>query len=151
MLSNHIIEFTSLVLNQAPLCIEGWDEALHEIGKLSSETILTQQNESLLVKAVEYTPLLVIAGAEDALVPLKSVQAMASKFVNSVSIFNPLFSLVVNKQYTSSLLITHILMQRLVAISGCGHLPHEECPKALLAAVLPFISKLLSSGDFESH
>ncbi|CAK8534505.1 unnamed protein product [Lathyrus sativus] len=31
-------------------------------------------------------------------------------------------------------------MQRLVAISGCGHLPHEECPKALLAAVLPFIA-----------
>lgn len=112
-----------LNLYKAPLCIEGWDEALHEIGRLSSETILTQQNESLLVKAVEDTPLLVIAGAEDALVSLKSVQAMASKFVNS----------------------------RLVAISGCGHLPHEECPKALLAAVLPFISKLLISVDSENE
>ncbi|KAI3775036.1 hypothetical protein L1987_49604 [Smallanthus sonchifolius] len=110
-----------LSLYKAPLCVEGWDEALHEIGKLSSETVFTQQNESLLVKAVDDTPLLVIAGAEDALVPLKSVQAMASKFVNS----------------------------RLVAISGCGHLPHEECPKALLAAVLPFISKLLISVDSE--
>ncbi|KAI3803440.1 hypothetical protein L1987_31591 [Smallanthus sonchifolius] len=110
-----------LSLYKTPLCVEGWDEALHEIGKLSSETIFTQQNESLLVKAVDDTPLLVIAGAEDALVPLKSVQAMASKFVNS----------------------------RLVAISGCGHLPHEECPKALLAAVLPFISKLLISVDSE--
>ncbi|CAI9286417.1 unnamed protein product [Lactuca saligna] len=105
-----------LSLYKAPLCVEGWDEALHEIGKLSCETILSQQNESLLVKAVEELPLLVVAGAEDALVPLKSVQLMASKFVNS----------------------------RLVAISGCGHLPHEECPKALLAAVLPFITKLLS-------
>ncbi|MFS7980684.1 putative hydrolase [Helianthus anomalus] len=110
-----------LSLYKAPLCVEGWDEALHEIGKLSSETIFTQQNVSLLVKSVDDTPLLVIAGAEDALVPLKSVQAMASKFVNS----------------------------RLVAISGCGHLPHEECPKALLAAVLPFISKLLISVDSE--
>ncbi|KAK9078282.1 hypothetical protein SSX86_002339 [Deinandra increscens subsp. villosa] len=110
-----------LSLYKAPLCVEGWDEALHEIGKLSSETIFTQQNESLLVKAVDDTPLLVIAGAEDALVPLKSVQAMAAKFVNS----------------------------RLVVISGCGHLPHEECPKALLAAALPFISKLLISVDSE--
>ncbi|GJW58547.1 alpha/beta hydrolases superfamily protein [Tanacetum coccineum] len=106
-----------LSLYKAPLCVEGWDDALHEINRLSSETVLTQQNESLLVKAVDDTPLLVIAGAEDALVPLRYVQAMASKFVNS----------------------------RLVAISGCGHLPHEECPKAFLAAVLPFISKL-SSG-----
>nr|XP_043626525.1 uncharacterized protein LOC122597986 [Erigeron canadensis] len=112
-----------LSLYKAPLCVEGWDDALHEIGRLSSETILTQQNESLLVKAVDDTPLLIIAGAEDALVPLKSVQAMASKFVNS----------------------------RLVAISGCGHLPHEECPKALLAAVLPFISKLLISADSEKE
>ncbi|XP_076925211.1 uncharacterized protein LOC143587947 [Bidens hawaiensis] len=110
-----------LSLYKAPLCVEGWDEALHEIGKLSSETIFTQQNETLLVKAVGDTPLLFIAGAEDALVPLKTVQTMASKFVNS----------------------------RLVAISGCGHLPHEECPKALLAAVLPFISKLLISVDSE--
>lgn len=105
-----------LSLYKAPLCVEGWDEALHEIGRLSSETILSQQNQTLLVKAVEGLPILVVAGAEDALVPLKSVQVMASKFVNS----------------------------RLVAISGCGHLPHEECPKALLAAVLPFITKLLS-------
>ncbi|KAK1416807.1 hypothetical protein QVD17_25924 [Tagetes erecta] len=112
-----------LSLYKAPLCVEGWDEALHEIGKLSSETVFTQQKELLLVKAVNGTPLLVIAGAEDALVPLKSVQAMASKFVNS----------------------------RLVAISGCGHLPHEECPKALLAAVLPFISKLLISVDSENE
>ncbi|XP_071691957.1 uncharacterized protein [Rutidosis leptorrhynchoides] len=108
-----------LSLYKAPLCVEGWDEALHEIGRLSSETILTRQNESLLVKALADTPLLVIAGAEDALVPLKTVQVMASKFVNS----------------------------RLVSISGCGHLPHEECPKALLATVLPFISKLLISAD----
>ncbi|KAI7756872.1 hypothetical protein M8C21_000305 [Ambrosia artemisiifolia] len=111
-----------LSLYKAPLCVEGWDESLHEIGRLSSETILTQQNEALLVKAVHGIPLLIIAGAEDALVPLKSVQAMASKFVNS----------------------------RLVAISGCGHLPHEECPKALLAAVVPFISKLLVSVDSEN-
>lgn len=108
-----------LSLYKAPLCVEGWDEALYEIGRLSSDTVLSEQNASLLVKAVKDTPVLVIAGAEDALVPLKSVQAMSSKFVDST----------------------------LVAISSCGHLPHEECPKVLLAAMLPFISKLLSKTD----
>ncbi|XP_024026122.1 uncharacterized protein LOC21388625 [Morus notabilis] len=104
-----------LSLYKAPLCVEGWDEALHEIGRLSYQTALTQQNAISLLKAVVDLPVLVIAGAEDALVPLKSSQAMASKLVNS----------------------------KLVVISGCGHLPHEECPKALLAAISPFISILL--------
>ena len=77
--------FVSLVCNQAPLCVEGWDEALHEIGKLSFETVLSPQNAATLLQAIEDLPVLVIAGAEDALVPLKSAQIMASKLVNSVS------------------------------------------------------------------
>ncbi|KAF2282996.1 hypothetical protein GH714_043058 [Hevea brasiliensis] len=107
----------------APLYVEGWDEALHEIGKLSCETVLSPQIYASLLKAVEDMPILVIAGAADALVPLKSSQVMASKLVNS----------------------------RLVAISGCGHLPHEECPKALLAAMSPFISRLLLRSDLENQ
>ncbi|KAL2243429.1 uncharacterized protein LOC105157549 isoform X1 [Sesamum indicum] len=103
-----------LSLYKAPLHVEGWDEALHEIGKLSYETVLSPQDAASLLKAVETLPVLVITGAEDFLVPLNSVQTMASKLVNS----------------------------RLVAISGCGHLPHEECPKALLAALSPFIARL---------
>ncbi|KAL2463092.1 alpha/beta-hydrolase superfamily protein [Forsythia ovata] len=112
-----------LSLYKAPLNVEGWDDALHEIGKLSCETVLTPKNAELLLKAVEKLPILVIAGAEDVLVPLKSVQSMASKLVNS----------------------------RLVAISGCGHLPHEECPKALLAAISPFISRLFSKPEILKH
>ncbi|KAK6264000.1 Alpha/beta hydrolase fold-1 - like 10 [Theobroma cacao] len=108
-----------LSLYKAPLCVEGWDEALHEIGRLSYETILSPQNATSLLKAVEEMPILVIAGAEDALISLKSSQAMASKLVNS----------------------------RLVAISGCGHLPHEECPKSLLAAISPFIGRLLPKPE----
>lgn len=111
-----------LSLYKAPLCVDGWDEALHEIGRLSHETFLSPKNAELLLKAVEDMPVLVIAGAEDALVSLKSSQAMACKLVNS----------------------------RLVAISGCGHLPHEECPKALLAAVSPFLSRLLVKQDLQS-
>ncbi|CAH8353845.1 unnamed protein product [Eruca vesicaria subsp. sativa] len=112
-----------LRLYKAPLHVEGWDEALHEIGRLSSETVLAPQNAASLLKAVENLPVLVIAGAEDALVPLKSSQAMASKLLNS----------------------------RLVAVSGCGHLPHEECPKALLAAMSPFITRLLLRPDLQSQ
>lgn len=67
--------------------VEGWDEALHEIGKLSNETVLSSQDAALMLKAVETLPILVIAGAEDVLVPLKSAQTMASKLVNSVSLF----------------------------------------------------------------
>uniref|UniRef100_A0A0V0I0Z8 Putative ovule protein n=1 Tax=Solanum chacoense TaxID=4108 RepID=A0A0V0I0Z8_SOLCH len=104
-----------LSLYKAPLCVEGWDEALHEIGKHSSETVLSPENAAQLLKTVESLPVMVIGGAEDALVSIKSVQVMASKLVNS----------------------------RLVAISGCGHLPHEECPKALLAAMSPFINRIL--------
>ncbi|XP_021906497.1 uncharacterized protein LOC110821085 [Carica papaya] len=112
-----------LSLYKAPLCVEGWDEALHEIGRVSYEMVLSPQNATSLLKAVENLPVLVIAGAEDALVSLKSSQAMASKLVNS----------------------------RLVAISGCGHLPHEECPKALLAAISPFINRLILRPDLQNQ
>lgn len=53
---------------------------------MSSETVLSPQNAESLVKAVEDMPMLIITGAEDALVSLNSSQAMSSKFVNSVSI-----------------------------------------------------------------
>ncbi|KAL2332432.1 hypothetical protein Fmac_020013 [Flemingia macrophylla] len=112
-----------LTLYKAPLYVEGWDEALHEIGKLSSETILSAKDADSLLQAVKDIPVLVIAGAEDSLVSMKYCQTMASKLVNS----------------------------RLVAISGCGHLPHEECPKALLAAISPFINKHSSVYNSQSQ
>ncbi|KAL8537548.1 hypothetical protein ACS0TY_012610 [Phlomoides rotata] len=74
-----------LSLYKAPLHVEGWDEALQEIGKLSHETVLPPQTAAMMLKAVEILPVLVISGAEDSLVPLKSVQTLASKLLNSVS------------------------------------------------------------------
>ncbi|XP_010917315.1 uncharacterized protein [Elaeis guineensis] len=73
-----------LDLYKAPLFVEGWDEALHEIGRLSFATVLSPQNAATLLKSVEDLPVLVVAGAEDALVSLKSAQAMASQLVNSL-------------------------------------------------------------------
>ena len=52
--------------------MEGWDEALHEIGRLSFATVFSPQNAEALLKAVENLPVLVVVGAEDALVSLKS-------------------------------------------------------------------------------
>ncbi|XP_047327148.1 uncharacterized protein LOC124930832 isoform X2 [Impatiens glandulifera] len=113
-----------LRLYKAPLCVKGWDEAVHEIGILSSEMVLTPQKITLLLESIKDLPVLVIAGAEDVMVPLKTVQALSFKLVNS----------------------------KLVAISGCGHLPHEECPKALLAAITPFISRvLLDSSSIQTQ
>ncbi|XP_038899730.1 uncharacterized protein LOC120086971 isoform X1 [Benincasa hispida] len=110
-------KLTTEVLNlyKKALCVEGWDEALHEIARLSHETVLSPQNAEALVKSLEEMPVLVVGGVEDALVSLKSSQVMASKLPNS----------------------------RLITISGCGHLPHEECPSALLAALSPFITRIL--------
>ncbi|KAB1218633.1 hypothetical protein CJ030_MR3G026513 [Morella rubra] len=140
-----------LSLYKAPLCVEGWDEGLHEIGRLSSETALSLQNADSLIKAIEDIPVLVITGAEDALVSLKSSQAMAVKFVNSPQLLdNVLVNGDEKSRHITSDRSGDCLYHRLVAISGCGHLPHEECPKALLAAISPFIGGLLFKPDLES-
>jgi hypothetical protein len=50
--------------------------------------------------------------------------------------------------------LTHLLvsfMQRLVAIPSCGHLPHEECPDALLSAMIPFVSRHLDNNGVHSE
>lgn len=67
---------------QAPLCVEAWDEALSEISRLSYEMVLSPQNVASLLNSIGDLPVLVVAGAEDTLVPLKSSQALASKLAN---------------------------------------------------------------------
>ena len=68
--------------------MEGWDEALHEIARLSYETLLSPQNVEALVKSVEEMPVLVVGGVEDALVSLNSSRVMASKLPNSVCLLH---------------------------------------------------------------
>lgn len=80
---------------QKALCVEGWDEALHEIARLSYETVLSPQNAEALLKSLEEMPVLVVGGVEDALVSLKSSQVMASKLPNSVCLtLNILYSFI---------------------------------------------------------
>ncbi|GAB4848921.1 hypothetical protein Ancab_003733 [Ancistrocladus abbreviatus] len=96
--------------------VRGWDQTLHEIGKLLFETIISPLDAASLWKVMEHLPVLVVAGAEYALVSVNSSEAIASKLMN----------------------------YRVVATSGCGHLPHEVCPKALLGAMPPELLKLAS-------
>jgi hypothetical protein len=56
---------------------------------------------------VEDLPVLVVAGSEDALVSVKSAQAMASKLVNSVSSLPHMASLIVMGMSFARDLILH--------------------------------------------
>ncbi|KAF9603937.1 hypothetical protein IFM89_039157, partial [Coptis chinensis] len=49
--------------------------------RLSYETILSSQTAKALLKSMKELPVLVVGGAEDGLVSLKSAQVMASKLV----------------------------------------------------------------------
>lgn len=55
------------------------------MGRLSFSTVLSSKRAADLLRSMEDLPVLVVAGSEDALVSVKSAQAMASKLVNSVS------------------------------------------------------------------
>lgn len=128
------------------------------MGRFSFATVLSSKRAADLLRSVEDLPVLVVAGSEDALVSVKSAQTMASKLVNSVSNPLPFVNLPISRthDFAMDLIYTYLafltiyfvlLVQRIVTISGCGHLPHEECPKALLSALSPFISRLVPSED----
>ena len=55
------------------------------MGRLSFSTVLSSKRAADLLRSVEDLPVLVVTGSEDALVSVKSAEAMASKLVNSVS------------------------------------------------------------------
>lgn len=104
---------------KAPLRVENWDKAMSEVCKATSATaVLSTSSAAELVRCVSNLPVLVVAGSKDNLVPIKTTQSLASQLPNS----------------------------RLVLVPNCGHLPHEECPDALLSAMIPFMTKHLHSN-----
>lgn len=114
----------TLDLYKAPLHVENWDKALSEVSKATSATaVLSASSAADLVRCVASLPALVVAGVQDNLVPIKSAQSLTSQLPGS----------------------------RLVAISSCGHLPHEECPGALLSAMIPFVSSYLNNDAVHSE
>lgn len=69
------------------------------MGRFSFSTVLSSKRAADLLRSVEDLPVLVVAGSEDALVSVKSAQAMASKLVNSVSILLPFVVLPVSRAH----------------------------------------------------
>ncbi|EFJ22111.1 hypothetical protein SELMODRAFT_106067 [Selaginella moellendorffii] len=106
-----------LELYKAPLRVEGWDQALAEVTR--SSVACTARAAAELLQTVEDLPALLVAGLHDMLVPLKAAQSLATKLPQS----------------------------KFITIPGCGHLPPEECPGALLAAMLPFILSIFDAKD----
>jgi pimeloyl-ACP methyl ester carboxylesterase len=106
----------TLDLYKGPLHVEGWDKALAEVNRACmTSAVLSSASAAELVRSVANLPALIVSGVHDKLVPLKASQSLASQ----------------------------LPLSRLAAIPGCGHLPHEECPTALLSSTIPFISRYL--------
>ena len=88
-----------------PLMADNWDRALWEHTKAASAPGLAEQLSEIQV------PTLVIAGADDQIVPLEASLRLAEDIPGT----------------------------ELVVIENCGHLPQEECPAEFLAAIVNFI------------
>lgn len=88
-----------------PLQVEGWDRALWELVKASREPDLAPFLASVRV------PVLVVTGAQDAVVPPDQARDLARALTGVPG------------------------GATLVELAGCGHLPHEECPDAFRDAV----------------
>jgi hypothetical protein len=71
---------------QGPLHVEGWDKALTEVSKASMTSgVLSSTSAAELLRCVTNLPVLVIAGVQDHLVPLKAAQSLTSQLPLSVS------------------------------------------------------------------
>ena len=92
-----------------PLMADNWDRALWEHTKAARAPGLAERLGEIQV------PTLVIAGADDQIVPLDNSLRLAEDIPGA----------------------------RLVVIENCGHLPQEECPGEFLAAINDFITTVL--------
>lgn len=92
-----------------PLMADNWDRALWEHTKAASPPGLAER----LIEI--QAPTLVIAGADDQIVPLEGSLRLAEDIPST----------------------------SLVVIENCGHLPQEECPADFMAAINDFITTVL--------
>jgi pimeloyl-ACP methyl ester carboxylesterase len=106
----------TLRLYQLPLCIEGWDAALMEAARTRQK--MTQRDISIALEALKDTPTLMVTGADDVVAPPTRAIAVAAELRRCA----------------------------LKILPRCGHLPHEESPRALLEALRPFVLETLQRG-----
>jgi pimeloyl-ACP methyl ester carboxylesterase len=105
--------------------IEGYEvpKQVRDWDRALWETVVAAEPVDLPDRVREIrAPTLVISGDDDQIVPLERSFRVAEEMPNA----------------------------RLEIIQQCGHLPHEECPEAFLAAVEPFISTLAGDRGRES-
>ncbi|GBG85512.1 hypothetical protein CBR_g40151 [Chara braunii] len=101
---------------KVPLRVEGWDSALGEVGRLPAYG--DKASTAAMLRSISSLPVMIVAGANDQIVSSKQASVLATEFP----------------------------LSRLLIIDECGHLPHEECPGALLSAMVPFVRKVLESS-----
>ena len=106
----------TLRLYQLPLCIEGWDSALMEAARTRQK--MTQRDVTVALEALKDTPTLMVTGADDVVAPPTRAIAVAAELRRCA----------------------------LKILPRCGHLPHEESPRALLEALRPFVLETLQRG-----
>lgn len=106
----------TLRLYRLPLCIEGWDGALMEAARTRQK--MTQRDVAVALEALKDTPTLMVTGADDVVAPPTRAIAVAAELRRCA----------------------------LKILPRCGHLPHEESPRALLEALRPFVLETLQRG-----
>jgi pimeloyl-ACP methyl ester carboxylesterase len=106
----------TLRLYRLPLCIEGWDGALMEAARTRQK--MTQRDVTVALEALKDTPTLMVTGADDVVAPPTRAIAVAAELRRCA----------------------------LKILPRCGHLPHEESPRALLEALRPFVLETLQRG-----
>lgn len=91
--------------------VDDWDRGLWEVSKASRETRLAERLEDLRA------PALVVAGAQDEIVPPEESEALARELPNAT----------------------------LELMEGCGHLPQEECSADFIAVVIDWLNSEIVS------
>ncbi len=92
---------------QKPLMVENWDIGLWQFTKINGENNIAERLTTLEL------PVLVIAGAEDKIIPVADIRKAADE----------------------------IPAARYVELESCGHVPQEECPQRFMQAIHSFLEK----------
>lgn len=104
-------------LYKQPLRAEGWDRSLAEMAHAHKE--VSRGEREAYVRAAASRPVLVVCGVQDRVTRPPRSEALAAEVGASA---------------------------RLALLPECGHLPHEETPDALLAELVPFVSRCLQAS-----
>lgn len=110
--------------SQAPLRVQGWDDALLETARLGREVSSAELERHLAVLAAAARPVLVVTAVHDSIVLPDKVERMWKCGVPHA---------------------------RLVLLPECGHASHEEVPGLLLQQLAPFCASALAQAHAQGQ